>query len=467
MRERALIGVVAAAAAILAFQLFVPPITGLADQGDFVRTIGHFGYGPLHHRKLLYTFVEPKYVRDPGYRSPAWEQANTEYLFIGTALVLNKLVSSDGTLDIRMAGFVHALAFLAAFARLLWVTRRLPAHALIWIAALLVLTDAGYAVYWNSWYPEPASCIFFLLLLAEAVQMAATGKITAGGLLRWLLWATLWVLAKAQNAPIGLILGLFGLRLAAWAYGKRERVIAVLGCFVLLAGVAYDLMALPQIARMANSYGMVFTGILPESKTPADDLRALGLDPQGVKYSGTGAWTPGSAFPEMATSGELRRVGSFDILGFYLLRPTRFWRRLHVVLPRITLLRFSWYGNYEPSAGLKPAAQSAAFAPWSGFHAHVLPAVSKEIVFALALWPLAAAWFWFRTSQAAMRKRLEFSTLLPLCCLAALLTAIFGDAFDLVKHLYLFNLLLDACMVYLAVALLVRFQAPDRSQDSS
>src|ERR1035437_1236671 len=113
-----------AAGAILTYQLFIPPIVGLADQGDFVRTIGRFGYGPQHHGSLEYVYVEPKYIPDPSYRSPYWEQANSEYLFVGAALLLNKLVSKDGALDITVAGFVHALAFLAAFARLLWVIDR-------------------------------------------------------------------------------------------------------------------------------------------------------------------------------------------------------------------------------------------------------------------------------------------------------------------------------------------------------
>src|ERR1039458_9836504 len=91
--------VVAAAGAILAYQLFVPPIVGLADQGDFVRPIRRFGYGPLHHGSLEYVYVEPKYVPDPEARAPGWEQANSEYLFVGAALLLNKLVSRHGALD--------------------------------------------------------------------------------------------------------------------------------------------------------------------------------------------------------------------------------------------------------------------------------------------------------------------------------------------------------------------------------
>ena len=442
--------VLAAAGAILAYQLFIPPIVGLADQGDFIRTIGRFGYGPQHHASLEYVYVEPKYIPDPQYRSPYWEQANSEYLFVGAALLLHKLVSKDGALDITVAGFVHALAFLAVFARLLWVTRRERARTLLWIGALVALTDAGYAVYWNSWYAEPASCMFFLLLLAEAVEMARAGQTSLTGILRWSLWAVLWILAKPQNAPVGLILGLFTFRLAMWAGSKPARAVAVAGGCAMFACAAFNVLAMPGYGRQANTYGVIFSGILPESKTPEADLRALGLDPQLAKYSGTGAWTPGTDFPEMAASGVLRRVNTFAVLRFYLLRPARMWRRLHGLLPIITFLRRDWYGNFEPSAGLPPAAQSHAFTLWSGFHERVLPYVNRWIVFALAAWPLLAAWRWIRGRDILRRRRLELLTLLPVCCLAALFSAVYGDAFDVIKHLYLFNLLLDTCMLYVA-----------------
>jgi hypothetical protein len=448
------IAVLAAAGAILTCQLFIPPIVGLADQGDFVRTIGRFGYGPQHHGSLEYVYVEPKYIPDPQYRSPYWEQANSEYLFVGAALLLNKLVSKDGALDIMVAGFVHALAFMAAFARLLWVLRRARAHVLLWIVALVALTDAGYAVYWNSWYAEPASCIFFLLLLAEALQIGRAREIGFADILRWSLWSILWILAKPQNAPIGLIIGAFTFRLAMWTGSKPARWAGAAGGCAMLACAAFNVLAMPIYGRQANTYGVVFSGILVDSKNPEADLRALGLDPQLARYAGTGAWTPGTDFPEMAASGVLARVNTFSVLRFYLLRPARMWRRLHGLLPVITCFRRNWYGNFEPSAGLPPAAQSRAFTIWSGFHEQLLPHISKWIVFALASWPLLAAWRWFRTQDAARRRRLELLALLPLCCLAALFSAVYGDAFDVIKHMYLFNLLLDTCLLYLVAHVL-------------
>src|SRR5579864_2229734 len=148
--------IVAAAAVILIFQLLIPPVVGLADQGDFGRVIGRFGYAP-EDRSATIAYVAPKYVPDPTARRREWEQPSSEYLFVACAILLNKIVSRDGKLDIVVIGAVHALAFLAAFARLLMVTKPYRASSFLWIAGLIVLTDAGYAAFWNSFYAEPAS----------------------------------------------------------------------------------------------------------------------------------------------------------------------------------------------------------------------------------------------------------------------------------------------------------------------
>ena len=44
---------------------------------------------------------------------------------------------------------------------------------------------------------------------------------------------------------------------------------------------------------------------------------------------------------------------------------------------------------------------------------------------------------------------LEFLTVLSVCVLIAFLTAAIGDAWDNVKHMYLFNLLIDAWLISL------------------
>lgn len=94
-------GIIALITAILTYQLFVLPIVGLANQGDFARIIGRFGYGPEDKSDLTkYKFLTRKYVPDPSARIPALEQFTSEYFFVASALLLNQVVSKDGKLDI-------------------------------------------------------------------------------------------------------------------------------------------------------------------------------------------------------------------------------------------------------------------------------------------------------------------------------------------------------------------------------
>ncbi len=310
-----------AAAILIAIQLFIPPIVGLSDQGDFARVIGHFGYAREDKATpLADAYVAPKYVRDPHARFPELEQPTSEYIFVATALLLNKLVSRDGKFDIVIMGVVHGAAFLAAFARLLWVVR---SQVLVWILAALALTDVGYVAYWNSFYSEPASCIFFLLLLAESIPICEAAHQSGAGLqprerppgralfvvLRWSLWAVLLVIAKPQNfvlatllVPVILRIGWSSMwgrrlrlpvrsraRLRLWgrrfrlpvrskARSQGLRLTAASGAIAIAIASAASLSTFPRANVWATTYNQIFLAILPDSKDRAADLSDLGID---------------------------------------------------------------------------------------------------------------------------------------------------------------------------------------------
>ena len=437
--------VLAAAAAILAYQVLVPPIVGLADQGDFARMIGRFGYGPEDKSPgLKFMYVVRRYVPDPTFRYPDWEQFNSEYVFTASAVALNRIVSKDGSLDVTVMGLVHALAFLAAFARLLWAARRFRAAPLVWLASLMVLTDAAYAAYWNSFYAEPAICIFVLLLAAETIELWESPDPAAWQLARWTLWAVALVLAKPQNGPIGVVLALYALRLRWWSGKRRTRRMALAGGAIIAGAVALSVATVPAPVRWNTGYDMVFRSIVPESHDPAADLRTLGLDPALAKYGGT--FAEGHPFYELVTGGAFRdRITPWRIARFYLLRPARFWKHTKVMLGSAFVMR-DFYGNFEKAAGYPVAARSQAFSLWSGFHANVFERGARPLFFLLVLCPPALAWRWKRAA-AEERRHLEFAALLLACCLAALFTVLLGDCWDNIKHFYVFNLLFDGCVV--------------------
>ena len=318
----------------MAWQLFVPPIIGLADQGDFVRLLGPLGYAPVpkgpEHK---YWYVTRTYVKDPSYREPRWELATSEFIPAGIAIALNTLFENPYTFDITVFGFTHMVLFLIALARLLYVTGDLAMYRLVWALILLVLTDVGYVAYWNSLYTEPASCLWFLFFLAESINLCKSREISIGPVLRWSAFAVLWIAAKSQNAALSVPLAAYGLGMLRRTCDRKTWCAAVGGVVAIcLAGVIMY-RSLPPATRVTAVYNAIFFGILPESDDPQSDLKALGLNPGYAQYSGTVAWSPGTGVADgVLVNALLNDVSSFRLTTFYLKRPRRMWRHVRRAL---------------------------------------------------------------------------------------------------------------------------------------
>jgi hypothetical protein len=237
-------------------------------------------------------------------------------------------------------------------------------------------------------------------------------------------------MAKPQNVPLSVVLALFSLRLRAWQSA------ALIG-----AAAVVSILTIPPPTQRAATYNQIFMAIVPDSTQPAADLQSLGLPPDLVRYSRTGAWSAGTAFTELETSGLIgARVTPATILRFYLSHPGRIWRRARAVLPVAFSLRPT-YGNFERSAGHPPGATSSTFSLWSAVHERYFIPCGKMILIALLIAPILIAAAWRRLP--GRRKSLEFLGVLTVCCVLSFVVAICGDAYDNVKHLFLFNVLLD------------------------
>src|SRR5260370_30485241 len=100
---------VGAAAAILCYQLILPPVVGLCENGDFVKVIGRFDlYGKVYRPS---EFIDTVYEFHPE-RHWVGEFYSSEILLTLPALVLNSLTSKDGTFDLRLMGILQGALFL-------------------------------------------------------------------------------------------------------------------------------------------------------------------------------------------------------------------------------------------------------------------------------------------------------------------------------------------------------------------
>ena len=361
-------GAVAAAALVLAAQLIVPPVVGLADNGDYQRVMGYAGFehSTDSYAERYFSFLRTQYRVYPiAFLRSGYHTSETALALV--ARFVSPASWRGGLFDIRVLGGVHILLFLLALGVLLAACRDLAPVAQCITAALFVFffTDIGYAGPFNSFYSQTASLLFLLLLVAVAATAVRRGRLDGGLLAAYFLSAALFVASKPQEAIQGPLLALFGLRLAGAGLRGAWKKPAVGMALALCVFAAWYGRHTPMTLREAALYQVVFYEILPHSPAPDADIAALGLDPEWIKYSGTNAFQSDSPLSDPAFRVRfLGSVGYKKILRLYLENPRRLAERVNRVSAKMWSLRPS-YGNLEKSEAFPTRTLTHRFAAWS------------------------------------------------------------------------------------------------------
>src|SRR5579871_425708 len=152
---------------IVSWQLFFPPVLGLADNGDYARLMVHFDlthaatdwgerYFGFIDRHYLVNAVEARKYSIPGFIS-------SEMIFVGVASGVGRALGST-SFDLLYLGAVHVLALAASVFLLLLCTRAFVSRTrtIALILGTVVFTDIAYIAYFNSFYSESATLLFFV-----------------------------------------------------------------------------------------------------------------------------------------------------------------------------------------------------------------------------------------------------------------------------------------------------------------
>jgi hypothetical protein len=446
------------AAAIL-YQVLVPPVVGLADNGDFRRMMDQTGLtlptGEPYNKP--FQFIDLRYVVDEP-RAPDAGYVSSELIFVNAALMLNKLASvalTDGVFDLRLLGTLHAAALLTSLLLVLSATRSLPGlpRWIVGLLLLLVFTDVGYVAYLNSLYRLPATLAFLTMTVACALLYIRAPKANFRLLLAYFLAATLFACVKPQYIPHGFLLAAFGVLLSrrwSWRSYQRWASLGMAAVVCLIATGAY--LAQPDPLREINLYNQVFTDLLPHSPAPEDDLADLGLDRNLVRLAETDAYNEEAPINDPQFREEFfGQVSSGSLLEFYATHPSRSVGMLNRAAGQTFSLRPENLGNFEEASGASPGAKSQTFALWSSVRESFPSKSLAGLVAAFSLATLAAVRVRRRcnTSQCRMLAEL-FLLLLVMAALDFTIVCLASGALDVVRHLFVFNLLADMLVIMTA-----------------
>lgn len=439
----------AAALAAIIYVTMLKPIVGIADNGDFLRIMLSTGLDYLdpntsYEDKYFGHFIREFKLTALGIGS----YASTQVPLVLIATWLNKLVYSKTVFDMRFMAAVYGLLLLLAFWIFSRYHRTLPLAGRIALGLLLVLmfADAGYTGYFNSLFGEPVSFVFLLLTVALALAVATRDEPSRKLLIAFFICAVCLTGSKVQNAPVGILIALLGLRFirlrgdTAW----RKTVIG-LSAFLAIGSIAMYVFA-PKQLKEINMYQTVFYGVLKDSPTPEQDLQELGLPKELAVLAGTNFFTPDTPIPQRDPRlYELfyNDMSHSKIALFYLKHPGRLLAKLEVAAQHGMEIR-PYLGTYEKSEGMARVAISNKFSLWSDFKQNWLP---NTLWFIFPFYALYYAVLWAERRKAQTlggRIYAETFALVGLIGIVSFLIPIIGDGeADLSKHLFLFNVCFD------------------------
>ena len=442
--------VVGVAALVIGWQVLAPPIVGVADNGDFGKLIARYDLG----NHAAWTYIAQRYQFDSGYRYDSGF-SSSELLPIRAALAMNRVLSKDGSFDIRIMGIVHGALFLLAFYFFVPVLADFPAGTRLVLAAgaLFFFCDVMYVSYLNSFYMDTISLVMMLWAVVFYLRTV-----------RWRRWADAALLvasclmligSKPQYAVLAIWLaGLF------WAardelWRGRKAVAAVVCVGLVVGGWISFRFGAPLSYQAKACFNVVFTQILPSSKDLPGTMAALGLDDSYRQWIGKNAYSPGSPLEDPAFYEPLLRKISYPRIGwFYFHHPADGWRALRHSLDEAGRQRPAM-GNFDAGAGLPPGSESQAFAVWSGWKQHLFYARGNRFLFSFlglaALIALLLGWQRETLSRAAVSGAVALMGMALSCTLIASL----GDTFDMPRHHLVFYALFDV-MVLIALWLGMR-----------
>jgi len=428
-------------------QVAVPPTVGLADNGDFAKITGRFSLRQqvaesdayFHFATMRYVF-DPKYYWDPGFIS-------SETALAWVAIQARKTFMGNGSFDIRSLGILHSALFLAFFSLALPLLHYFPAwrRRILLGLSILVFGDIMYVEYYNSFFMDTPA---FLFLFGAAVFFLRARYLPA---LKppaspfFLLCCYLFLLSKAQHAPLALpliALSFSGCVLLWPSWPALSRAIAAAS---LAACALFAYFHTPKGYANPPLFTIIFVALLPTAENPSRELRELGLDDSFLRYSGIDAYAPGSSpMADGKWSDKFGETTSYGRLGlFYLRHPWRAAQVLGLGLDEGTYQRPPNIGNFDKTAGYPPSAKSYRFPLWSSL---------KMFLFGERGW-LYLVYF---LAMLALVVRRCGGYGLGLGWMAALALAVgaMADAAETTRHLFIFNFLVDVTAIFAVASLL-------------
>ncbi|WP_234125009.1 glycan biosynthesis hexose transferase WsfD [Clostridium hydrogenum] len=448
--------------------LFVKPIIGMADDGDFFRIISESnlyylqgknaqnfeGYFDRNYGIYKYNNENPQII------------VSTQTIIVKLAVFIYRVINKDYIFDIRYLAFLYMIVYaIGAYLIVKVLTHDIKSNKFkLFITALFVFIfcDTGYIAYFNSFYGEAANLSFFLLSMGILLYMYKFKKYTILNLIMFFVVSLIFVGSKQQLSPVGILVAIVLFRLFMTNKEKKFRYISLAFIIMIIASSLYFYKSISGDFDYINRYHAMNRGVLLYEWKPDDILKQFNINPQYSMLEGTVDF---NKVPIIDPDSEKLKKEFYSkysipsILVFYLKNPRVFGKMINFAIVNGYSIRPKVLGNYEKEAGKPYGKKSNFFSLWSTIKDRFIPHNTFLTIVALGIY----LYFAVKRYLLAIKNGDEDTQLFEeafvyifLVGLSQIFISVIGagDA-DLGKHVFMFNVSFDMMFLY-SVSLIIK-----------
>lgn len=435
-----------AGAVILVCVLFIPPLIGMADNGDFFRIISGQGIYKLdrYEEDQFFHFFSSKYGIFQYYNEWGESFFSSQNLYIRAGLLLNNLFTPDKAIfDIRfMSVFLMIELVIGLYLLVDYITwKKSRAEGIVLAAiAVFIFVDTAYTAYFNSFYGEGIVYVSALILVASALLL--TQKRYSPFLLFFsvLINGIILIFTKQQNATEGVPLFILCICIAFFFQidHKNFRRFAVVGAVLMAVCGVLMYVIIPEEFVRINQYHAMTRGAMLASENPEETLDEFGINGQYTVLDGSIYY---EKYPAVDVEANQLVEDFYDNYNFasltlhYLTHPKDLMYMLEEAAKNGYTIRPWEQGNYERDSGMPPGAKTNFMTFYSRLKASAVPNTAGFAV----IWMLVVCGLHIRD-----RKKLMIIICTIIMGLIQIGTSIIGagDA-DMAKHIFMYNVSFD------------------------
>ena len=450
--------------------LYLGENVGLSDNGDFRRVLltNNIEYkDPDNHYYLFKQDYTMKLEKEDSFfyslidvtKSNKEEDiySSPHFLVIKISKVLNlfsNALSGRNLTEYNIAYlallYIFMLSVAAGVIFTFFADATLKIRLAVFVMFIIIFCDAGYLLYFNSFYGEPLQYTALMMLISFGMLIYKRPSVPKA--IGFFISLYFFAGSKLANIPYSLIAAALAIVMVIMRKDFRFKAGVIVSALISIICIASLYTSIPDWMNGDTTYQSVFLGITKNSENPAADLAELGVDEKYAPLAGTHAYMDEDEYPIDIKTDEFKKdfydkVSKTDIVTFYLRHPIRLISELKHAIENSAYIRPPVVGNSKTI----PMHLTDKFSAWSKIRTSLRFLYSPVVIFTvfilITLYMIFMNIFYIHNHkiETAQRRYMIFSLdvliiglwvnlLLPIICN--------GEA-DIAKHMFLFTNCID------------------------